>query len=242
VGRVAYGASREEVPAGGGWLTFWYGYWGDPVLWRAGAVTVAAGAIVSVVGLNAMRRLLPAFAAMVFLIPVSPFGRYQIAIPLQNVTAEVTQTVCDVIGIYVVRAGNVLSVNGADVTVAEACNGMRMVLTLLMVCYLVAFTSPMRGYVRALLLLASPLVAITANVIRLVPTVWMFGHTSREAAETFHSAAGWVMTVVAFLVLMGLLRAVQWAMTADAEKPRVLSVPRPTASVLPEPEAVVQPA
>src|SRR5262249_50728648 len=21
-----------------GWMTFWYGYWGDPVLWRAGAV------------------------------------------------------------------------------------------------------------------------------------------------------------------------------------------------------------
>jgi len=198
-----------------GWVVFVYGYWTDPVLWRAAAVVITIGAIISALGLDVLIRLLPAFVAAIFLIPISPNGRYQLAEPLQTATAQVTQTVCDILGIYVTRSGNLLSINGANVTVAEACNGMRMVLTLLMVCYVVAFTSPMSGYLRALLLFASPVVAIAANVVRLVPTVWMFGHTSEETAESFHSAAGWVMTVIAFLFLMGVVRALQWAGTPE---------------------------
>jgi exosortase len=195
-----------------GWLAFWYGYLADPVLWRAGAVMVAVGAVVSMLGLNTLLRMWPAFAATIFLVPISPNGRYQLAVPLQNATAQLTQTVCDLLGIYVTRSGNLLSINGVDVTVAEACNGMRMIITLIMVCYTVAFISAMPAYARLMMLLLSPGVAILANVARLVPTVWMFGHTSIERAEYFHSAAGWVMTVLAFLFLMGCTRLVRWAM------------------------------
>jgi exosortase len=202
-----------------GWLVFWYGYVADPVLWRAGAVVVAVGAVVSVLGGDVLWRLLPVFAATIFLVPVSPTGRYQIAMPLQVATAQATQSVCDLLGIYVTRSGNLLSVNGMDVTIAEACNGMRMVMTLLMVCYVVAFTSEMKGHLRLLLLLASPVVAIVANVIRLVPTVWMFGHKPTETAEAFHDASGWVMIVLAFLFLMGMVRVARWAATPDADEP-----------------------
>ncbi|MDB5357466.1 MAG: hypothetical protein JWN24_3919 [Phycisphaerales bacterium] len=193
-----------------GWLVHWYGYLADPVIWRAGAVMVAAGALVAVVGFDVSWKLAPALAAFVFLIPVDPTGRYHVAQPLQTVTADAAQRVCDFLGMYVDRAGNLLSINGVDVTVAEACNGMRMVLTLFMVCYVVAFTLPLRAYVRVLLLAASPLVAIVSNVVRLVPTVWMFGHTSVATAERFHEISGWVMTVLAFGLLMafcGMLRS-----------------------------------
>src|SRR5947209_2305717 len=100
------------------------------------------------------------------------------------------------LGWNVDRSGNLLSINGVDVTVAEACNGMRMVLTLFLVCYVVAFTMKLRTWVRLLILAAAPLVAIVSNVLRLVPTVWMFGHTSVAAAERFHDVSGWVMTVL----------------------------------------------
>jgi exosortase len=193
-----------------GWVVHWYGYLADPVIWRAGAVIVAAGAVVAVLGFDVSWKLAPSLAAFVFLIPVDPTGRYHVAQPLQTLTAGAAQRVCDLLGMYVDRTGNLLSINGVDVTVAEACNGMRMVLTLFMVCYVVAFTLPLRTYVRVLLLAASPLVAIVSNVVRLVPTVWMFGHTSVAAAEKFHDVSGWVMTVLAFGLLMafcGMLRS-----------------------------------
>jgi exosortase len=201
-----------------GWFTYWYGFHVDPVLWRAGAIVVAVGAVVAVLGRDVLFRFAPAFAAAVFLIPISPNGRYRLAIPLQNATARVTQNVCDVLGIYVDRTGNLLTINGVDVTVAEACNGMRMILTLFLVVYVVAFTAPLKSWQRVLLLAASPLVAIVANVIRLVPTVWLFGHSSQETAQKFHDVSGWVMTIVAFLALMGVCKLMQRASDPESRK------------------------
>jgi exosortase len=186
----------------GGYGIYWYGFLADPVLWRAGAVVAVVGGVVSILGCEILIAALPAFIAAVFLIPVSPNGRYRLAEPLQTATAAATQMVCDLVGIYVDRTGNLLSINGVEVSVAEACNGMRMILTLFLVCYVVAFTSPLRPYLRVALLAASPVIAIVTNVARLVPTVWLFGHAELRTAELFHSWSGWGMTVVAFLLLM----------------------------------------
>jgi len=186
-----------------GWAAYWFGFLADPVVWRGGAVLLATAAVIAALGTDVLFRFLPAFAAAVFLIPVSPMGRHQVAMPLQTATAQATEVLCGIVGIDVQRTGNLLSVNGVDVTIAEACNGMRMILTLFMVCYVVAFTLKLRPHLRILLLLASPIVAVIANVLRLVPTIWMFGHRSAAEAEAFHDVSGWVMTVIAFLVLMG---------------------------------------
>lgn len=213
-----------------GWAVYWYGYFVDPVLWRVGAVVAAVGAFLAAAGRDVLLRFAPAIAAAVFLIPISPNGRYRLAVPLQNAAAQATQTVCDIIGLPVERSGSMLTVNGVDVAVAEACNGMRMILTLFLVCYAVAFSARVNVFVRWLLLLASPLVAIVANVIRLVPTVWLFGHASVETARTFHDVSGWVMTVLSFLVLMGLLRLMESKASDEsrrgAERPGVVSVKR----------------
>jgi exosortase len=198
-----------------GWLVHWYGYVHDPVIWRAGAVMVAVGALVTGLGLDVSWALAPALAACVFLIPVDPTGRINVAQPLQTAAASITQRICELLSMNVDRSGNLLSINGVDVTIAEACNGIRMVLTLFMVCYVVAFTVRLGPWSRAFMLAASPLVAIAANVVRLVPTVWMFGHTSAKTAETFHDVSGWVMTVLAFLVLMGFC----WLLQGDETSP-----------------------
>src|SRR5687768_15689655 len=75
----------------GGWLVYSYGYLTDPVLWRAGAVLTAVGALLAGVGSDVLRRFLPAFAATAFLIPISPNGRYKLAGPPQDMTAQATQ-------------------------------------------------------------------------------------------------------------------------------------------------------
>lgn len=208
-----------------GLFVYWYGYHTDPVLWRAGAVLAIVGAAVTAVGRDALWRFAPAFAACVFLIPVSPNGRYRLAVPMQEATAKATQSVCETVGIDVARAGSTLSINGVDVNVVEACNGMRMIITLFLVCYVVAFTVPLKWWVRVLFLAASPLVAIVCNVVRLVPTVWLFGNAKRSTAETFHDVSGWAMSLIAF----GVLLAFCWGLTkltgTNKSAPTPASVP-----------------
>lgn len=202
-----------------GWLVHWYGFIYDPAIWRAGAVITVVGAFIAVAGRDVCLRMAPAIAAAIFLIPIDPTGRYHFAGPLEVVTAQTTQSVCDILGMSVDRSGNLLSVNGMGIAVAEACNGMRMVLSLFLVCYVVAFSYPFKNGVRFLLLATSPVVSIASNVVRLVPTVWVFSHFPMDTAERFHAISGWAMTFVTFLFLMGLTQVfrVLWDAVAAIE-------------------------
>jgi exosortase len=195
-----------------GWLISTWGYrHAMQSLWHGGAVLIVIGALLSVVGRDLLLRFAPAFAVLVFLVPIPGRFRQQIAIPMQTATASATQTVFDVLGEPIQRTGNQLSINGTVVNVAEACNGMRMVFTLILVSYAFAFGEPLRGYVRFLILAASPLSAIVCNVIRMVPTIWFFGH-AKSIAEPFHNLAGWIMLGIAFLLLMAIIRLLKWAL------------------------------
>ena len=201
-----------------GWFLWSFGYRQQvQSFWHLGAVTMAVGGLLTAMGKDIFIKFLPAFVVLVFLVPVPSTGRQLIALPLQHAIAQLTQNLGEVLGMQVARQGNLLTINGHEVAIAEACNGMRMVFTLFLACYVFAFVTPLRGYVRALVLAASPLVAIAANVIRLVPTVWMFGHASPAAAERFHTISGWVMLVVAFLGLMGIVKVLRWAMVPVAQ-------------------------
>jgi exosortase len=157
-----------------------------------------------------MKRIGPAWAVLLFLIPVPGSIRQEIAIPMQTASAWASQFVFELMALPVIRSGNVLVYNGQDVAIAEACNGMRMVFALLLVTYAFAFASPYRPSVRMLILLLSPVAAITCNIIRLVPTVYMYGHHP-SIAPTFHDLAGWAMLGLAFLLLLGTISLLRWA-------------------------------
>ncbi len=179
--------------------------------WHAGAVAVVTGCFLSVAGVEVLRRFFPAFLLLAFLVPVPGRVRQAVALPLQTVTATWTQAVLDLAGISAEQTGNVITINGTRVAIAEACNGLRMVFALFFVSVAFAYGSPLRWYVRLLIVVLSPLSAILCNVLRLVPTVWLYGFTSPATADRFHDVSGWLMLPVAFLLLLGVVRALRWA-------------------------------
>jgi exosortase len=175
-----------------------------------GAVVVLAGCILSVAGTDVLRRFSSVFLALAFLIPVPGLVRMEVAIPLGTATARLAEHILLLFDVPVERAGTLLSINQVDVTIAEACNGLRMVLSLFFVSYLVAFGASLRWNMRAAVLIAAPVLAIICNVIRLIPTLYLYGYASHEWAERFHDAAGWAMLAVAYFSLMGLIRLMRW--------------------------------
>jgi exosortase len=188
---------------------------GDAYLWQSvwhfSAILIMVGCLVSALGSQVLRQFLPAFLVLVFMVPVPGRVRQRIAIPMQNATARATEDVFNVVGIDVQRQGSVLNINGKDVAIAEACNGLRMVFALTLVCYAFAFGSPLRWYARLLIMAATPFAAIFCNVIRLVPTVYVYGNYSSGFAEDFHFVSGWAMLFIAFFLLLGTLRVLRWA-------------------------------
>jgi len=174
------------------------------------AVGAVAGAALTIVGVPFFRAFAPAVAAMLFFIPVPGMIRQQIAIPLQEVSARITFVTLDLFGAPVTHMGNVLNINGQDVAVAEACNGMRMAAALALVTYTYVFSVPLRQGVRILLVALTPLIAVLCNVIRLIPSVLFYGYGSNDAAEVFHDASGWGILVVALFMLWMIAALLRW--------------------------------
>lgn len=195
-----------------GWLMSMAGFYeGVQSLWHAGAVMVVVGCIVAALGKNVLLQFFPAFLVLAFLVPVPGRLRQAVAVPLQTWTAETTQAVLDLGGFAVEASGNVLAINGTTVTVAEACNGIRMVFALTLVCYALAFAMPLRLWTRLLIVALSPAVALLCNIVRTVPTVLLYGYSPGHWADAFHDYAGWAMLPLAFGVLYMLIRALRWA-------------------------------
>ena len=196
-----------------GWAISSYGFYhGHQSLWHGGSVLVVLGCIVTVLGKQLLFRFFPAVAVLVFLIPVPGMIRQQIAIPLQTWTAQISQVVLEVIGVPVERSVNQLTVNGIPVNIIEACNGLRMVWPLILMSYAFSFGLPLRNSVRFLVLAASPLAAIFCNVVRILPTIWLYSYHTKKVADLFHDYSGWLMLPIAFLILLGLIKTLRWAM------------------------------
>jgi exosortase len=211
-------------------------------LWHGGAVIVFIGCVVTALGMDVVRKFLPAFLILGFIVPVPGFIRQQIAGPLQEQLAMLTQHAFVVLGEEVQRNGNMLIINGAEVAIAEACNGLRMVFALVMVSFAFAFGTPLRPSVRLLIVAASLVSAMFCNLIRMIPTVWLFGASGESGfewlvfkilqglnavmlpiglakpydkqmeAHFFHDVAGWIMLIFAFLLLMAIIRLLRWAL------------------------------
>jgi exosortase len=201
------------VIAAAGWGISSFGFYhGVQSMWHLGAVLVVLGCVTAVTGKGVLFRFFPAVAVLLFLVPVPGMIRQQIALPLQSWTAAISQSLLETLGVDVARSGNLISINGTPVAIAEACNGLRMVFALILVSYAFGFALPLRNSVRVLILLVSPLAAILCNVVRILPTAWLYGFYSKNFADQFHDYSGWVMLPVAFMMLYGIIRVLKWAM------------------------------
>lgn len=177
---------------------------------HAGVLLVVVGAAVSILGVRFAIQFLPVFAALVFLLPVPGRIRQQIAIPLQDISAQASQFLLDLFGVPSTRSGNVLKINGNEVAIAEACNGMRMVAALALISFAFIFSVPMRNGVRLAILAVSPAIAVIVNIARLVPTVLLYGYADASTADLFHDLSGWAVLVLALALLWGFLSILRW--------------------------------
>jgi len=196
-----------------GWVAHEYGYYhGIQSLWHGGAILLVVGCAMSILGKHMLFRFFPAVALLVFMIPVPGMLRQKIALPLENWTAQISQRTFDIMGIAVERHGNLLTVNNQGINIAEACNGLRMVFALMLICYAFCFALPLRNSVRFLLLAFSPVATIFCNVVRILPTIWIYGYYQKDIGNAFHNYSGWLMLPISFLMLLGIIRLLRWMM------------------------------
>lgn len=179
-------------------------------LTRISLVGVVAGLVWFVWGRAHLRLLAFPIAFLLLMIPLPALIFNQIAFPLQLLASRVGETAIAAAGIPVLREGNVLQLPSRTLEVAEACSGIRSLVSLVMLAIVLGYFTERRTIGRVLIACAAVPIAIIANAIRVAGTGIASEWISPAASEGFfHTFSGWLMFVVAFFALMAVQRALR---------------------------------
>jgi exosortase len=177
-------------------------------------LTLAAG------GWPLLRRVWPAIAFLVFLLPLPLSINSILAQPLQRIATLGSCTLLRLMGLWVVAEGNVILVGGDPLEVAAACNGLSMLMCLAATVAAMTILVPMAPWKRVVLFLSIIPIALISNILRISATAWCYHLFGARMGEHFaHDAAGWLMMPVA-LILVGLeLSLLSWVIVEVEELP-----------------------
>lgn len=216
-------------------LALWLGTAGAELyIQRMSLVLMLAGLVVYFFGFKVLRQVLVPLALLVLAIPIPAIIFNKIAFPLQLFASRCAVWAMRLFDIPVLREGNIIelmplgSTQTKKLEVVEACSGIRSLMTLVTLAAIFAyFTRPgsdgheddrtkggrfgwlaSYGFWRAgILLLSSIPIAIITNAFRVSGTGVLSRYYGTEVADGFfHSFSGWVVYIVAALLLF----AVGW--------------------------------
>ncbi len=172
---------------------------------RASLLLVLAGVIILFLGSNFFRAVLFPWAFLLLMIPIPTIVFNEITFPLQLLASRVAATVLPILGVPVLRQGNVINLPAMPLEVAEACSGIRSLLSLLTLAVIYGYLTEKRLWVRWVLAIASVPITVLANDVRIVGTGLLVQYWDPEAAQGyFHASWGFIIFIISLLMLYGL--------------------------------------
>ncbi|MBK8809707.1 MAG: EpsI family protein [Acidobacteria bacterium] len=226
---------------------------------RISMVVMIAGLVIWFFGSRILRFLTVPFGLLLLSIPIPQIIFNKIAFPLQLQASQAAVWGIRLFDVPTVRKGNVIEIlpSGATQVIAlevvEACSGIRSLMTLMVLALILGyFTSERRGRIfgnfremlggfdfwrMAILMLAAIPIAVLTNAARVTATgVLTYNFGKRATEGTWHDASGWLVYVVALLLLIGVnlvLKKFDRTRTGAAEIPQSkIENPRPQSVLL----------
>jgi len=185
---------------------------------RSSLLLLLASFTVLFLGWNVFRATFFPWAFLILMIPIPAIIFNQITFPLQILASKVAAAVLSLLGVPVFREGNVINLPAMSLEVAEACSGIRSLMSLVTLAIIYGYLLEKRLWVRWLLALASVPIAVAANSIRIIGTGLLVQYWDTDKAEGyFHASWGWLIFVISLLMLYalhGLIRTV-WPQEGD---------------------------
>lgn len=171
---------------------------------RASLIPVLWGLTLTAWGWPVARRTIFAAAYLLLMVPL-PYLIYDaVAFPLRLVAARLAGAVVRLFGVPVLVDGNTLHLPHVVLDVVDACSGIRSLISLLAAGVILAYLMlPNRWLKLAVVALVVP-VAVATNALRVATAGLLAEYFGPQTlAGAMHDAVGWVVFMVAFLVLAG---------------------------------------
>jgi exosortase len=181
---------------------------------RTSLLGVIAGSVIYLFGWSHLRVLAFPLALVLLAIPLPSIVFNQIAFPLQLFASQVGERALLTLDVPVLREGNLLVLPSTTLEVAEACSGIRSLMSLMTIGVLLGYVAEHRTSLRTLLVVATIPIAVLTNSARVAATGLAAQYWSPETAEgVFHTFSGWVVFAVAVGVLLLVHRISAWSWT-----------------------------
>jgi exosortase len=177
-------------------------YGAELFLSRVSLVILLAGLVLCFGGWELLKELRFPLLVLLLAIPIPSIVFNQITLPLQTLASKLASALLPIFGVPVLREGNIIELPVMKLEVAEACSGIRSLVSLFTLSIFYGYfleKSPLR---RTILALVSIPIAIAANALRILGTGLCVQYWDPDKAMGFfHEFSGWVM----FLVSLGCL-------------------------------------
>jgi exosortase len=187
---------------------------------RSSMLLVLAALIVLFLGWTYFHALLFPLAFLILMVPIPTIIFNQITFPLQLLDSHMAATILPWLGVPVFREGNVIQLAAMRLNVAEACSGIRSLMSLTTLSIIYGYLMDRRLVVRGLLTVASVPIALAANSLRIIGTGLLVHYWDPNKAEGyFHASWGILIFVIALVMLYLLHQAICFIWPEGEEKP-----------------------
>jgi exosortase len=191
-------------------VIFAYGIWPGQNQFTQGCAMIAAlfGVVLLMCGWDVMKIAWFPIAYLVCGIPWPPLVYSWIASPLQELAAKFAVKTLQYTGVNAYRTGtkiNMMDANGHvnALNVAEACAGLRSLMTFITVGAAVAFLSARPLWQKIVITLSAIPIAIFCNVMRVAGQGLLDFYVSHQLSESFaHQFVGLIMLIPAFFLIL----------------------------------------
>ena len=177
-------------------------YW--HVRWLCGVsfLFYLAGLVVLVGGWRSLRWAGPSVGFLAFMIPLPYRVQTLMQQPLQQLSTVVSGYALQTLGFPAVIEGNLIYLDNVELGIVDACSGLRMFILFVAISTATALLVRSRSYEKAIIVLSAVPIAIISNVTRITITGVCYETVgSRWGLIVFHDMAGWLMIVLAMVLL-----------------------------------------
>ncbi len=179
-------------------------------LQRTAFLISLVGLLLVLGGKALVRELLFPLLLLPFMIPIPTVIYNQITFPLQLFASRVAENLLALINIPVLREGNVLVLASQTLSVAEACSGIRSLLSLSFLALVYAYFFDSKVWMRWALFFGVLPIAILANAGRVTITGILSERDPELARGFFHELEGFVIFAIALAMLFVLHLLINW--------------------------------
>ncbi|RII27487.1 MAG: EpsI family protein [Geobacter sp.] len=172
---------------------------------RSSLIVLLVGFILYFWGASVLRVIAFPVAYLFFMVPI-PYIIYDaVAFPLKLFVTKVSVAFLKLVGVVVLREGNIIMFPTTTLEVADACSGIRSLISLLALAVAYAFFLRIKPWKRVILICAAVPIAVATNAMRVIVTGILAQHWGEKAAQGFfHEFAGLAVFGVAMVLLVSL--------------------------------------